>query len=216
MQKRISKRCPVRFGEQTPQFVGFAKNLSLGGMEISSHKVFNPGTVLRLSIEPEKEPIEATGQVRWTTTADHLAVLAGMKMCMGVELTDRPERYVDFLLKMVDTFKDRRQTPRYGKIVKVIFEDPKELFERYTQDISQGGIFVVSRETPDYNATVELTLVIAMNMEVVRVTGRVVYAISPQMAEEQGSNPGFAVQFIHFIDDGDRKLAEYIATLHYD
>jgi Tfp pilus assembly protein PilZ len=216
-QKRITRRFPVRFGEQTPpQHVGFAKNLSLGGMEISCRAVFRSGTPLYLSIEPEKAPIDARGIVRWTTESDRMAMMAGLKSCMGIELTERPESYVDFVIKTADTFKERRKTPRFGKIVKVIFENRQQLIERYTHDISQGGIFVVSNDAPAYEATVELELVVAMTMAVIRVTGRVVYAITPEMAEAQGLNPGFAVQFIHFMDDGDKKLEEYIASLQYE
>ncbi|MDP8256637.1 MAG: PilZ domain-containing protein [Candidatus Alcyoniella australis] len=212
-QKRLSKRFPVHFGVADAAHLGFAKNVSLGGLELSAKTVYHADTLLTLEVAIADEPIRTKGIVRWVTRADALARMSGISLSMGVELTVRPDEYVDAVLNLANVYEDGRQQSRFSKIFKVIFESPRELMEQYTQDISMGGIFVISDEPPPIDTLVDLQLIIAETMQTIRAEGVVVHVVDQQMVQRYGLNPGFGVQFVKFHDEGEKLLAEYIKQL---
>lgn len=213
MQKRLSKRYPVHFGPDEPINLGFSKNISLGGMELASITVFPSGTHLKMVVEADGNSIEVKGLVSRIYEADRMEKMSGMKSTMGIKLIERSDQYADVILKAFDSWFEKRRDQRFGKVLKVIFENPKELLERYTQDISRGGIFIVSDQAPALNSLVEVQIIIAGTMQVVRAEGIVVHAISREMVEKYGLNPGFGVQFTEFHDNGLRILDAYIKEL---
>ena len=215
-QKRMTRRFPIRYGIDAPKHLGFVKNLSLGGLEISGRMTFPLNSRLLLNLDRELGSIDLDGIVCWLADVDRLSALSGLKASIGVELVDRPDRWIEFALASFKDFKEERQHPRHGKMIKVIFEDAKELIEKYSQDISQGGIFVISKDVPAFDSSVELSLVIAKTMDVIRAEGTVVHVVTPEMAKEHGLNPGFGLQFTRFTDDDEKKLADYIASFTSD
>ena len=211
--KRINKRFPVYFGSDEPKFVGFAKDISLSGLQIASKTIFHPPSMLNILIRGDGEEISVTGIVQWATDTKRMASMGNLNQSMGIELVEPSEQYVDFLLKSIEKFSERRDEPRFGKEFKVVFGDAEKLVESYTQDISIGGMFVLSDDPPKLNSTIELSLVLPNTMNVIRVQCRVVHVVDDELAKSMGMNKGFAVQFVDFKEDDKRILDEYVAEM---
>lgn len=211
-QKRLSQRFLVRFGKDEPRYVGFAKNLSLGGLEISSNTIFYPHASLNLSIESEEKRIQAKGVVRWVSDNSQF-VNANMKQFMGLDLIERPAEYVEFLLERVDRFAEKRVEPRFDKVFRVIFETPEDLLEEYAQDISIGGLFVITENPPPVNTFCSLQLVVPDTLDVINAEGEVVHVVTPAMAKETGLNQGVGIHFTQFLGDSGNVLEKYIKEM---
>ena len=211
--KRLTKRMPIRFGPEAPKHLGFTKDISIGGMAVASAVHYPIDTLLYLEMTGEKKPIEMRGFVRWVSVPDRLEALSGLKSTMGIELVQRPEGFVNIVLEEFDRHHENRKQFRFSKSFKVIFENPKDLLDTYTQDISQGGLFILSPDSPALDTMVQLKLVISDTMDIINVEGQVVHVITAEMAESHGLNAGFGVEFTNFIKDDDEKLKKYIAGL---
>lgn len=211
--KRLSKRFPIRFGIDRPSILGFVKNISLGGLCISSKTVYHAKSKILMEMQVDTKTLNFTGEVRWVSRPDRMAHMSGLKSDMGILIHNPPDDYVDFVLNSFDSFDNKRKNQRFQKSFKVIFDNPEELLSKYTQDISQGGVFIVSDESPAFDTELELKMVVAETMTVVHVWGRVVHVVTKEMAEEHGLNAGFGIQFSQFEGEDEEKLKKYVDSL---
>jgi len=132
-----------------------------------------------------------------------------------VEFSERPKAYLDFLqelLELQESQSNRRET-RFEKILKVMFDRPEDLLEQYTQNISLGGLFVVTEAPPSLNSMAEIHIMLPEIMKVVHAEVRVVHLIDRLTAERFGMNPGVGVQFIRFFEDDETLLKSYIEEI---
>lgn len=211
--KRLSRRFPIKFGTESPRYLGFARDISLGGLCLSSKTMFHEYSELVMEFQKDAKPVTVRGSVRWVAEPDQMGGMTGMKSDMGIELTEAGEDYKEFVVSAFEKAQNIRADTRYGKTLKIIFETRKELVQKYTQDISQGGIYVKSDDAPPFDSEQKIKLIISENMLMIDAVGKVVHIVTPEMAEQHGLNPGFGIQFIRFEDDGQKKLTEYISSL---
>jgi len=197
----------VRFGTDEPRHIGFTKDISLGGMQIYSKTAYKPNRQLKLLVQTPMQSIPATGYVTWTRNTSHV------HRSMGIELFERPNNYIDFCTQMESKFVEMRHEQRFGKEFMAIFVRPEELLEKYIQDISQEGVFVLSEEAPQLNSTVDFQIIIADTLETILVTGIVVHIVTKEWTEQYGGNPGFGVKFVEFYSDHKKILDNYIDSL---
>ena len=212
IQKRISKRIPVYFGPDDPDHLGFIKNISMGGIEISSRIVFEKETELSIRIHSKKDDVRARGVVRWVTDPKRPAFKKFLNLFMGVEFAWRSDNYVDFLYEVIDEDEHRRER-RFSEVYKVTFLSPRQLMDEYTQNISLGGMFVVTDNPVKLGSDVEVRILIGQTLQVLHVHARVVHVVSKEQAEADGSNPGIGVQFVRFLDDHREILKTYVQEL---
>jgi PilZ domain len=91
-EKRKSRRLPfrkrIRLGKGEPTFMGYASNISDGGLEIESRNIYPPGTRLVISFQDENDTqinspeIRIMGIVRWSTR-----LIGSLSGNMGIEIT---------------------------------------------------------------------------------------------------------------------------------
>ncbi len=214
---RLSKRLPVRYGPDTPRFIGFMKNLSAKGAAIIGKVVFSSASRLQIEVDYRGKPLALTGRVCWSSDADEAKrqlVSGSMVMhSMGVEFIERPADYLDFLEMLVESQKESRCEKRCDIILRVTFDSAAELLEEYTNNISMGGTFITCLTPPVLNSSIEVHLFIAEELEVIHVESRVVHVVTPEMSERIGLNPGVGVQFTRFFNDDEAKLKAYIDSL---
>ena len=92
-EKRQSRRLPfrkrIRLGKEEPIFMGYASNISKGGLEIQSRNVYPAGTRIVISFQDENDSgnygseIRIEGIVRWSTR-----LVGSLSGNMGVEITE--------------------------------------------------------------------------------------------------------------------------------
>jgi uncharacterized protein (TIGR02266 family) len=114
---------------------------------------------------------------------------------------------------IMEGFEEKRSQPRMERIFKVVFQDPEDLKEKYTKDISNGGIFVVSNFQPPVDTIVEVQLKLPDRDNPIQVTGRVAHIVTGVQAAERSTDAGFGVQFIRFFDDDEQLLQVYMEQI---
>jgi Tfp pilus assembly protein PilZ len=94
ISKRHTKRLPVLFTSGDTEFLGTTSNLSLTGLFIRTRKALNPGTLLKMVLEVDKDKkINLEGEVAWSLKTG----LADFKNGMGVKLKNIPQAYEELL-----------------------------------------------------------------------------------------------------------------------
>ncbi len=209
--KRVANQLSVLYGQDEPIFPGFTRNISLSGLELVGKTIYYPHTTISILIEGA-EPIELKGVVRWISDIRY-ADSKNIKQFMGVDLIATTERYAELVENSVGVFTDKRIEPRFGKVYKVVFDTPEHLMEEYTQDISKGGIFVLTENPPAIGTYVSMQIIIAETGESISAEGEVVHVVSLDQAEMNGANPGIGVQFTSFPGGGKEVLEKFIQVL---
>ncbi|MBS1112007.1 MAG: PilZ domain [Nitrospirae bacterium] len=94
VSKRHTKRLPVIFSNGDSEFAGTTSNLSSTGLFIRTRKALNPGTLLKIVLEVDKDKkINLEGEVAWSLKTG----LADFKNGMGVKLKDIPQAYEELI-----------------------------------------------------------------------------------------------------------------------
>jgi len=212
LQKRIKKRYPIHFGLEKPSELGFINNLSRSGVAISAKKSYAPGSKLKMLIQFEHQLIQLDGMVRWRTEG------AGEKVAtmeMGVMFITIDENYVQLLEKIIHELGQKRIEARFEQELKVTFVTPNELFEEYTNNISQGGLFVCTdRNFLAENSVVVVKMYILDILEEISMECRVIFTLTPELAQEKGRKPGMGLEILAFSNKEDRdKFYAYINEL---
>ncbi len=209
--KRVANQLNVLYGQDKPIFPGFTRNISLSGLELVGKTIYYPNTTINILIQ-NAEPIELKGVVRWISDIRY-ADSQNIKQFMGVDLIAATPQYAELVKNSAGQFADKRTEPRFGKVYKVVFDTPEHLMEEYTQDISKGGIFVLTENPPAIGTYVSMQIVIAETGESISAEGEVVHVVSLEQAEMNGANPGIGVQFTSFPGGGKEILEKFIQAL---
>lgn len=98
MQKRrsprITKRLEVKFTASDTSITGITSNLSSEGIFVRTKKGFHPGVSLDIELYlPSGETIHLKGRVKRTIKTQ----LQSVKNGMGIELTDIPQKYKEYI-----------------------------------------------------------------------------------------------------------------------
>ena len=211
-QARVPKKLPVIFGTSEVDKEGVLTNLSVNGLALVSTYAFKEDTVISMVLKTGETEIALKGIVRWYHRSPNKT---GVKPAyeMGIEFIERSDEYKELLETLVDDFRELREEPRFNKSFKVTFEKPEELLAQYTQNISRGGVYIVSDNPLERKSTVDIHIYVLDTMDHIHAEGKVVHVIQPDEADFLTNEPGFGVQFTRFHDDGKEKLLEYLQKL---
>lgn len=192
--KRILSRVRVYFGPKAGEYLGFALNLSARGLYLSSTRVFPPPTALQMRLEPVgATPIELRGHVRWGLHVPQKLVMI-VRPGMGVQIDSPPQEYLDFFSQLMRQAKPPRTNPRVDARLEVRFYHRDQFVKVYTENISRGGLFIVTDVLLEPGAEVGVDLVIPDLATVWHLTGRVAYRLDPETARQLESQPGVGVE----------------------
>lgn len=213
INKRKLPRTPFKtqvfFGKTGTPYMGFIKNLSAGGIAISAKTVFKPGEYLNLLIKDSGGDVTMSGQVRWTNrVVRDLAVDAVFDM--GVQFTEYSLDYDDLIHRVEDSFSEKRREERFEKIYRVRFNNPRELMEAYSENISLGGLFVHTPDCLEKNSIVDLEIILADVEDAVQVECKVVFVSDEALATRIGRGPGMGLQIVRYHGDGKAKFQKYL------
>lgn len=103
--RRKIRRLQIEFSDGTESNTGISSDLSCNGLFIRTRKSFREGTVISMELELEKGlTIPLTGIVKrsFKTQVSLRTHMAQHKNGMGVELTEVPVLYEEYVRKLYD------------------------------------------------------------------------------------------------------------------
>lgn len=103
---------------------------------------------------------------------------------------------------------DKRDNPRLPVTVLIKYQDAKEFFNDYTQNISAGGMFVKTERVVDYGTKVSFNFELPEIRYSIRGLGEVV-RIEPN-DDGKVSQRGFAIKFLSFQKESEQLLRNFI------
>jgi len=92
---------------------------------------------------------------------------------------------------------------------KVRFGSYDEFFTQYTENISQGGLFIRTERVREVDQVIRLWLQLPGATEEVEILGRVAHVRPPAEAAAQGKTAGMGVEFLEIAFDQKRLLSDY-------
>jgi uncharacterized protein (TIGR02266 family) len=99
-----------------------------------------------------------------------------------------------------------RALPRVPAQLEVRWSTPREFLVAYSENISQGGLFIVTITPPPLRAVVELFLHLPDGAAPARTMAEVVQCVSPAEAAFSKRSAGVGVQFVGADDEFGRRL----------
>lgn len=216
MEKRVAKRiiCRVKalFGPEAPKAAGFALNVSAEGLYLSATRVLPPRTELQIRLEPIGSPaVEVRGKVRWAQRVPQ-GLVSIVKPGMGVRLHAPPREYLDLFAHLVK-LSPQRANPRAEAHLEVRFYSRDLLVKEYTENISQGGLFIATGEPFEPGDEIVVDLMIPDLAAVWQVGGRVAYRLDAERARQLESLPGIGIQITRMDEAVRTAFHDYVQKL---
>jgi uncharacterized protein (TIGR02266 family) len=212
LSNRIFTRVRLLYGREKPEADGYALNVSAEGMFISATRLHPPGTRLTIRMLPVgAEVIEVAGTVRWgLQVPPRLAAI--VKPGMGVLLSSPPKAFVDFFAALAAS-KIQRSYPRMEVRLEVRYYHRQQFLKDYTENISQGGMFIATAEPFELGAQVRVELMIPDLATQLPLTCRVAYVLRPEDAPAAESMPGIGVEIVEMDPRTDETLRTYLQRI---
>lgn len=212
LSERTFTRLRLLYGLQKPEADGYALNVSADGLFVSALRPHLPGTSLHLRILPAgAEGIDLRGTVCWSQRVPP-QLASVVKSGMGVRLLPPPQAYLDLLLGLAAS-KARRAHPRVAARLEVRYCHRQHFLKDYTENISQGGLFIATREPFEPGTAVHVELVIHDLAAPLPLGGRVAYRLDDQQAAALESVPGIGVQLTEVDPRTEETLRSYVQRL---
>ena len=111
--------------------------------------------------------------------------------------------------------KSVRKEQRLAARLKVRFKSAQEFVDEYTENISFGGMFIQGKTDISLKSRIEVILVLPDSDKEVKAIAEVVHIVTDEMVGLLSGDrvPGFGVQFIEILDDGEKLIREYVKGL---
>lgn len=100
----------------------------------------------------------------------------------------------------------RRAMPRAPARIEVRWSTPREFLVAYSENISEGGLFIATKTPPALREVVELFLHLPDGHAAAKTMAEVVQCVSPEQAEATNRPAGVGLQFVGADDDFRRRL----------
>ena len=209
---RVFTRMRVLYGLQEPETEGRALNLSAEGVFISTSRPHLPGTSLHVRLlPPGADSVDLRGIVRWgQRIPPRLAEV--VQPGMGVQVISPSDAYLDLLVSLAAS-KTRRAHPRVEARLEVRYFHRQHFLKEYTENISQGGLFIATCEPFELGTNVQVELVLHDLAVPLPLGGRVVFRVDQDEALALGSTPGIGIQITSIDPRTEETLRAYVQRI---
>jgi uncharacterized protein (TIGR02266 family) len=208
--RRLFTRIRTLYGIEDTNSLGFTTNISSSGMFLAG-RLFQPGTELAISLEPEPTRIiSVRGEVRWGLRAP-AQLSTVVRSGMGIELISPSEEYLTFLSQLAE--QRVRRHPRLDVHIEVRFYHRERFLKEYTENLSQGGLFIVTERQFELDTQLNIDLVIPDLAGPLQVSGRVVYLVDAERAQDLQVQPGIGVKLVEPDPETAAQLQSYVEKL---
>ncbi len=104
----------------------------------------------------------------------------------------------------------RRQLLRIDAKIVVEFQTADQFFEEYATNISNGGMFINSRDSLPVQTVLEITLKLPGLEEGIKVIGEVVHVIEGQAADDNNWKAGMGIHFVDYEETAKNEIEKYV------
>ena len=155
----------------------------------------------------------ANGIVRWIKDVERHSMKKEYQNEMGVEFIKRPTGYLALLRSIVEEQDKSLAESSYENVFKVNFANLEDFMEEYTNNISQGGMFVATQQVLPAESPVDILIMIADILKIFSIKGRVVQVVTDQMQQMHGLKPGLGIQLTSSLDLDKEVLVHYLSEM---
>jgi uncharacterized protein (TIGR02266 family) len=106
-----------------------------------------------------------------------------------------------------------RAYPRVPARLQVGWKSSREFLQSYSENISRGGIFIVTDNPPALREIVELSVALPDGLPPVKARAEVVHSVPPAEARRRGIRAGAGLQFLDATDEFRARLDACIEAL---
>ncbi|HEY4717278.1 MAG TPA: TIGR02266 family protein [bacterium] len=215
--ERVRAEIVVKFKTPKDFIKKYTEDISKGGIFI---KTINPlpyeTNVMVTLVLPDTNKIDLAGRVVYILKEDDAKVL-GRSPGIGIQFVDVPtelsKKLEEFIEKMKEKetieFEEKREHERVRAEIKLTFKTIDGFIQRYTEDISKGGIFIKTNNPLPFDARVNIIFVLPDSSQI-ELPGRVVYILDEEEAKTTLHNPGMGVQFMDVPAEVNKKVEAFI------
>jgi uncharacterized protein (TIGR02266 family) len=108
---------------------------------------------------------------------------------------------------------EQRSTPRLTANFKVRYESFDQFLTEYTEDLSRGGMFLVTSTFLPLNSVITCELYLPGSEDKVRVIGRVAHVMNEAEARRRARKPGMGIEFLDIPREDADRLLGYLARM---
>ena len=106
-----------------------------------------------------------------------------------------------------------RSTPRLSASFKVRYESFDQFLTEYTEDLSRGGMFLVTKTFLPINSVITCELYLPSSDDKVRIIGRVAHVLTEAEAGRRKRQPGMGIEFLDIPREDADRLLGYLARM---
>ncbi len=209
---RVPVNIRVMFGITKADRVGFVQDVSKSGLRIRARKAFPPKTQLVMKIEiPGRGMYPLTGVVRRARVIEP-ALPPFEPVEMGLVVIDQSRQLLQLVEDLLAIYRNRRSRERRERRLRIRVGEAKRLIDEYTQNVGEGGVFVVSDSPPAQGDVLLTQLELPEPWGAIRAECQVVHVVDQDEAAATGRLPGAGLRFVAFSYGDDVKYREYITA----
>lgn len=215
-------RAEIRVKFKTPKdfLKKYTEDISKGGIFIKAINPLPINTKVRVLLDiTDPDGIELTGRVVYVLSEDE-AKKTGRNPGMGVEFSQidseigkKLEGIIERIRnKITLNFEEKRRDERVQAEVKLRFKTDNGFIQRYTEDISKGGVFIKTDKPLPFDTRVKVLFELPDSRQI-ELIGKVVYVLNEKDARSMMRSPGMGIQFIDVQPEVKKKIEEFIEEI---
>jgi len=122
------------------------------------------------------------------------------------------EHALDEIERRIGQLHGVRKKPRVAERIEIQFKTAEDFVREYTENISQGGMFIRGLTDLPLGARIELVMKLPGQEGEVKALAEIVHVLDQAKVSlvNGKSSPGSGVQFIQFMGDGETRLRSYL------
>lgn len=162
---------------------------------------------LQITLPGTTRPVDAVGTVTERVTPGSKGKEAGFYVRFD-QLSDESRALLEALISERSAVgaAGKRAFARVPAHLKVSWPSPREFLVAYAENISMGGMFVMTQDPPPLHEVVDLSLELPDGPAPAKTKAEVIQRITTAEAKGLGRHPGAGLQFVGSDDEFRRRL----------
>jgi uncharacterized protein (TIGR02266 family) len=218
--ERVRAEIKVHFKTPRDFLKKYTDDISKGGIFVKAINPLPMNTKVKVVLMPPgQDNIELTGKVVYVLNEEQ-ATKIGRSPGMGVEFfevsPDTSRKLEEIIEKIKEKitldFEEKRRDERVIAEIKLKFKTTNGFIQKYTEDISKGGVFIKTDKPLPFDTRVKV-LIELPDLDQIELNGRVVYVLNEEEAKKVMREPGMGIQFIDVSPEISKKLEDLLEEI---
>ncbi len=218
--ERIRAEIRVKFNKPKDFLKKYTEDISKGGIFVKAINPLPVGTDVKIILMiPGEDNIELSGKVVYVLNENE-ATKIGRSPGMGVEFSaidsdtgKKMEKIIERIKgKVTLDFEEKRSDERVITEIKLKFKSANGFVQKYTEDISKGGVFIKTDKPLPFDTKVKVLLELPDSGQI-ELDGRVVYILRKDEAKAMMRSPGMGIQFVNVSPEINKRLEDLIEEI---